>query len=42
MSSPLCTNKHRAKLGELIWYEENAKLYTIYPQVCIILFYLYL
>ncbi|KAG5312966.1 BPL1 ligase, partial [Pseudoatta argentina] len=32
MSSRLCTNKHLAKLDELVWFQENAKLYTVYPQ----------
>ncbi|KAL6267955.1 hypothetical protein P5V15_001023 [Pogonomyrmex californicus] len=32
MSSHLCTNKSLAKLDELLWYQDNIKLYTIYPQ----------
>ncbi|XP_077264687.1 holocarboxylase synthetase-like protein [Temnothorax americanus] len=32
LSSHLCTNKNLAKLDELLWYNERAKLYTIYPQ----------
>ncbi|XP_012528696.1 biotin--protein ligase isoform X2 [Monomorium pharaonis] len=32
LTSHLCTNKNRAKLDDLLWYQDNAKMYTIYPQ----------
>lgn len=32
LTSYLCTNKNHAKLDELLWYQDNAKMYTIYPQ----------
>ncbi|KAJ8682026.1 hypothetical protein QAD02_017818 [Eretmocerus hayati] len=32
LSSPLCSNSALAKLGDLIWYQGDKRLCTVYPQ----------
>ncbi|KAH0951438.1 hypothetical protein HN011_009394 [Eciton burchellii] len=32
LSSDLCLNKNLARLGELLWYQDDIKLCTIYPE----------
>ncbi|XP_011695670.1 PREDICTED: biotin--protein ligase isoform X3 [Wasmannia auropunctata] len=38
ISSHLCINKHLAKIDDLVWYQEDAILYTIYPQQKVFVF----
>lgn len=33
LSSWFCSNKDAAKLGDLLWYQGDRRLCTIYPQV---------
>ena len=33
LSSHLCENSYVAKLGDLLWYQGDKRLCTIYPQV---------
>lgn len=36
LSSELCSNRGIAKLGDLLWYQGDKQLCSIYPQVRII------